>query len=75
VTDDIKAYCKARNKAVMDGPDALMRFAEQQGKSFPNREIAEITWHKMRTALPHLPEKIRSASKNWLSKRGYHSLD
>jgi hypothetical protein len=75
VTDDIKAYCEARNKAVMDGCEALMRFAEQQGHPFPDREMAEVTMHKMRTATTSLPEQVRTASKTWLSERGYHSLD
>jgi hypothetical protein len=75
VTDDIKAYCEARDKAVMDGPDALMRFAEQQGHPFPNREMAEVTMHKMRTAITSLSEEVRTSSKTWLRERGYHSLD
>jgi hypothetical protein len=72
-SDDIKAYCEARDKAVLDGVDALMLFAEKHGNPFPDREMAEFTMHKMRIAIESLPEEVRTASKTWLSERGYHS--
>jgi hypothetical protein len=37
--------------------------------------VLEITWHKSITAALALPKAYRQKSKEWLTVRGYQSLD
>jgi hypothetical protein len=41
---------------------------------FNNRQVAEMTYHKMRTACVELPDEIRKESHQWLMLRGLSSL-
>ena len=71
--DLIKAYNRERDKAVMGSLDEFIAFADKHQKFFSNRLSAEIAQHKMRTAIESLPEEVRTASMEWLTKRGYTS--
>lgn len=76
--DAIVAYLKERDEVLMSGNiDRLIAFQNKHNPSSPfrNREIAEVSLHKSRTAVQSLPMEYRLASKRWLSERGYHSLD
>jgi hypothetical protein len=71
----IAAAIRERDAALLAGIEALIALARKRGKPFPNRDMAEVTLHKARTAATSLPLELRRASKQWLSARGYHSLD
>lgn len=58
--------------------DRMIEFAKKNRPNsppFPNREVAEITLHKARTAVKNLPLEDRRSSRDWLLARGYSSLD
>jgi hypothetical protein len=72
---EVRAFVKRRNRALLSGLGATIRFARKQGIEFPNREVAELAFHKMRTAVRSLPLEIRRASHAWLKARGAKTLD
>jgi hypothetical protein len=74
---EIAAYCAERNAMLLKGDvDALIAFNEKHGNPpFSSRELAEVTLHKMCTAVETLPFEVRNASRKWLRERGYRSLD
>lgn len=73
------AFVKERDEILLAGDiDRMMEFHARNNPSspaFPSRQVAEISFHKARTALVSLPREIRLISKRWLRERGYSSLD
>jgi hypothetical protein len=71
----INEYCARRDAALLGDLDCFIAFAESQGNAFSTRLSAEITQHKMRTAVVTLPIELRRASWRWLTERGYQAWD
>lgn len=75
---DIKAFVEERDSVLLSGDiDLLMRFHQKHNPGSPpiaNRELAEISMHKARTAALSLPLDIRRGSHQWLTDRGYSSF-
>ena len=57
--------------------ETMKAYMAKYSPGFPlvSEQVAEITFHKSRTAMLALPREVRQASKAWLSERGYTSLD
>lgn len=70
-------FVKERNYILLyRDPNALKQFLKDRGLPVPkNKAVLEMTWHKSITAAMSLPKEYRQKSKNWLTARGYHSLD
>jgi hypothetical protein len=70
-------YNRERDAMLMQRcPDALIKFMRKHRLPTPkSRAMAEVTLHKMTTAVVLLPLDVRKASKQWLTERGYPSLD
>jgi hypothetical protein len=74
IEEEIAEYCRRRNAAVSGPLNDFMTFAKNEGKPFPSEEVAEIAYHKCRTAIMTLPEDMRLASKRWLNERNYEDM-
>jgi hypothetical protein len=74
---EIERYNRKRNAMLMQrDPDALIVFMRKHRLPVPSsRAAAELTMHKSITSVVSLPLEVRKASKQWLTERGYHSLD
>lgn len=70
----MKEYVKQRNDAVSGSLDDFKTWLDSLGEH-PSKLVLEITYHKLRTAIPSLPMKDRVISKRWLTERGYASQD
>ena len=79
VEAEIKAFVAERDEMLMACDiDRMLAFHAKHspnGPSFSSREVAEISLHKARTGAKSLPIEARKLSKQWLSERGYTSLD
>jgi len=77
--DQIKAFVKERDEMLLaNDVDKAIEFHKKHNPHRPppsGREMAEIGLHKARTAARSLPIEERKKSKNWLTARGYNSLD
>lgn len=71
--ENIKEFLAGRNKAVSGSFDDFMKYSNEQGVSFSRPEVAEIAYHKCRTAIRTLSTEMRQASHEWLVTRGYES--
>ena len=75
----IKAFVKERDEMLLANDiDKMLEFHKKHNPHTPppsSREIAEIGLHKARTAAMSLPIEERKKSKDWLTVRGYNSLD
>jgi hypothetical protein len=73
----LEEFKRQRDRILLYGsPDDLKVFLKERGLPVPrNRAVLEMTWHKSITASMNLPKEYRQRSKNWLTFRGYHSLD
>ncbi|HEX3412848.1 MAG TPA: hypothetical protein VHT00_14105 [Stellaceae bacterium] len=73
----VKRYIEDRNEMLLQrDPDALIAFMKRHKLPRPrSRAAAELTLHKTITSAVSLPDDVRRASKQWLTERGYHSLD
>ncbi|MEY9638765.1 hypothetical protein ABIF66_007019 [Bradyrhizobium japonicum] len=71
--DGMVVYIAERDAAVTAGVDALIAFSAKYGHRPSNRDVALITLHKLRTAIPSLPLPVRLASHEWLSQHGFES--
>lgn len=71
--DDLKEFLEARNKAVAGSFDDFIKYSDEQGMIFSRPEVAEIAYHKCRTAIKTLSIEVRQASHEWLISRGYES--
>jgi hypothetical protein len=67
---NIEDYCVERDKAVGGSFEDFKIFAAKQGQQFTSDEVAEIAYHKCRTAITSMPNEIRNGSKSWLLERG-----
>ncbi len=76
---EIAAFVKERDEMLMAlDIDRMMAFHEKHNpgiRRFSSREVAEISLHKARTAARSLPIEARQLSKQWLTERGYTSMD
>ena len=73
---NIKAYRIDLDRALLQGPDALLAHMREYRLPEPScRDMLEVTMHKAITASRTLPMQVRAASKSWLLQRGYHALD
>lgn len=75
--EGLATHIKERDEILLSGDiDRMMEFLVRNGlPPLSSREFAEVVMHKARTAVCSLPREVRIASKQWLSERGYHSLD
>ena len=72
----IREYNEARNKALLEGPDALLLFMKERKLPIPSgRDSLLATYHKTITGVTSLPLDFRKNSKVWLDLRNLHSLD
>jgi hypothetical protein len=73
-TADIEEYNRERDKVLLtaNAPE-FVRWAESKGVIFSSPAVAEIAYHKMRSACAHLPLDIRMASDKWLRDHNYES--
>jgi hypothetical protein len=73
----LQQFVKERNHVLLyQGPSDLKEFLKKRGLPVPkNKQLMELTWHKSITAAKSLPLEYRQKSKDWLTVRGYHSLD
>lgn len=75
---EIAAFVKERDEMLMAlDIDRMFAFHAKYnpGRQFSNRQVAEISLHKARTAAKSLPMFARALSKRWLEERGYTSMD
>jgi len=70
---DLAKFLQDRNKAVVGSLDEFIAWAKTQGTEFSSREVAEISYHKCRTAILALGKDVRHSSHEWLICRGYES--
>ena len=77
MNDELAEYFRERDAVLLKcDPDALIAFMHKHDLPTPSsRKAAEIMLHKTITAATLLPLKFRISSKQWLTERGYHSLD
>ena len=78
MTDKIKEFVKERDAALRTlDIDVCIAFAKKWSpdRASVTREVAEIGMHKARTAALSLTKEERQFSKDWLTERGYKSLD
>lgn len=77
--DEIEAFLAERRAVLIEGDlDAVEVFLKKYNPSLPkpsSREVTEIMLHKARTGATDLPVAMRRASKHWLERRGYQTLD
>jgi hypothetical protein len=73
----IEQYTQLRDAMLLKrNPDALIAFLRRHRLPVPSsRASAEVALHKSITGVQSLPLQIRQASKQWLTARGYYSLD
>jgi hypothetical protein len=70
---DIAAYVAERDVAFNAGFAEFIVFAAMHGQNFPSSEVAEIAFHKCRTASTGVRAELRDESDQWLRDRGYES--
>lgn len=77
MADQMKAWLAERNAVLLAGNvDAMIAHMRKWGSPVPSdRNVAEVTLHKARTACLALPMAERSKSKFWLVARGYTTMD
>lgn len=79
ITAKVKQFVIERDEVLMSlDIDRVAAFYKKYCDLFPlprSREGVEIVMHKARTAAKSLPMEARKLSKDWLSERGYISLD
>jgi hypothetical protein len=73
----IQEFVKERNKVLLKGDlNELRKFMKKHKMPFIRDNITlRVTLHKSITAAQGLPKEYRQLSKDWLSARGYTSLD
>lgn len=71
--EDLTEFVAERNKAVGGTFEEFLAYSSKQGVKFSRSEVAEISYHKCRTAITSLPTSVREASHSWLLSRGYQS--
>lgn len=71
---DLSAYVAERDAAFNAGFAEFIVFAAMHGQAFSAPEVAEIAFHKCRTASIGVRSELRGESDRWLRERGYESL-
>lgn len=71
--EDLTEYLAARDKAVSGTLEEFIAYATEQGTVFSSTDVAEVSYHKCRTAITSLSIGVREASHEWLVSRGYQS--
>lgn len=79
-TEKFKEFLKERDEVLRSlNIEKVRAFYEKwnqtPGLRTPPREVQEIGMHKARTACLSLTKEERQFSKDWLTERGYRSLD
>lgn len=77
IEEQISAYNKERDIMLLQrNIDVLIAFKRQHRlRMCSTRAVEEIGMHKAITAVLSLPMDFRRQSKEWLSTRGYSSMD
>lgn len=77
ITDAFEQFIKDRNDALLSlDKDKILAYCAKYGVSMPSDD--ETFWcgiHKAITGNVGLPYDFKKQSKQWLSERGYSSLD
>jgi hypothetical protein len=75
--ESIEEFVKLRDYILRyRSPNDLKQFLKDRDMPIPkNKEVLLITWHKSITAAVRLDRRYRQLSKDWLTARGYDSLD
>ena len=74
--DLVKAYRRDLDRVLLTGDAKKLRnFFIERGLKPPPYGALSTTMHKAITGSTSLPIEYRRASKAWLTRRGYHSLD
>jgi len=76
---EIAEFVKERDEMLMSlDVDRMLAFHEKHNPAVgapSNRNVCLISMHKARTAAKTLPIEARRLSRDWLTERGYTSLD
>lgn len=75
--DSFAQFIKDRNEALLSMDlEKVRAYVKKYGESAPtNDEILLCAIHKARTAITTFPIEERKKSKQWLTERGYQSMD
>ena len=74
--NDIQQFVKDRNEALLSlDKDKIIVFMNKYKIPLPSPEVFWITIHKCRTASTGLRTEAREMSKEWLTQRGFQSMD
>lgn len=73
MTYDLKTFLEERNRACSGSFSDFKAYSNRKGVIFPTNLVAEITYHKCRTAIKSLSTEARQGSHEWLISRGYES--
>lgn len=66
-------YLAERDEAVKSPLEEFTVWANSKGCNFSSLLVAEMTMHKLRTAINDIPMEMKLASDKWLRDRGYES--
>lgn len=71
---ELEEYIKERDEVVKNNSlNEFIKWASSKGCNFTNALSAEISLHKLRTAIDSAPLEMKLASDKWLRDRGYVS--
>lgn len=73
MTYDLETFLEERNKACSGSFEDFMAYSSREGILFSTNLVAEIAYHKCRTAIKSLSTELRQSSDEWLTSRGYES--
>lgn len=73
MTYDLKTFLEERNRACSGSFEDLKAYSSRKGVVFSTDLVAEIAYHKCRTAIRSLSTEARQASHEWLVSKGYES--
>lgn len=77
--DEIAEFVKERDAILLSlDVDRMIAFHEKHNPGIgapSNRNVCLISMHKARTAAKTLPMEARRLSRDWLTERGFTSLD
>lgn len=71
--EDFKTWKANRDQAISGSLENYIKYAKEQGVYFSSTEVAEIAYHKSRTAITSLSPEVRAASDKWLKDHNYES--
>lgn len=73
MTYDLKTFLEERNKACSGSFEDFKAYSSRESVIFSTDLVAEIAYHKCRTAIKTLSLELRQSSHEWLTSRGYES--